>query len=63
MAGVLGTFMGFWMIFMLENQRRGWIKGLIWDSEAREKLAQRRKELADEREQIVAEAKAAHRGR
>lgn len=59
-AGGLGTFMGFWMIFMLENQRRGWIKGLMLDPAASEQLARGRKELADEREQIIADAKAKH---
>lgn len=61
-AGGLGTFMGLWMIFFMENQRHGWIKVLMLDSGARENLAKRREELADEREQIIADAKAAHRG-
>ncbi|MCC6909652.1 MAG: hypothetical protein IT430_17075 [Phycisphaerales bacterium] len=57
-AAVLGAFTGLGMIFVLENKRRGWIRGLIWDPDAKQRLANRRKELADERERIFADAKA-----
>ena len=45
----------FGMALVLYCERRGWIKGYGWH---REQHAQRRKELAAEREQILAEAKA-----
>ena len=60
-AGIFGAFMGLWMILMLENQRRGWIKGLMLDPGAKEHLAKRRNELADEREQLISDAKTARR--
>lgn len=59
-AAVQGVVMGVLTILFLEVQRRGWIKGVLWNPEARKHLEQRRKELADERERIVEESKARH---
>lgn len=56
-AAVLGALTGIGTVFMLENERRGWIRGLIWDPAAKARLTQRRKDLAEQREQIIAEAK------
>ncbi|MFN7022690.1 MAG: hypothetical protein ACK4WH_15410 [Phycisphaerales bacterium] len=36
----------------------GWIKGVLWDPDTHKRLEQRRNDLADAREKILAESKA-----
>ncbi len=59
-AAVQGVVMGVLMILFFEGQRRGWIKGVLWNPDTRRDLEQRRKDLADERERIIAASKAKH---
>lgn len=59
-AAVQGVVMGVLTILFLEGQRRGWIKGVLWNPDTRKNLEQRRKDLADERARIVEESKARH---
>lgn len=51
---VLGLVMVAGTLLMSYSERRGWIKGVFWN---REEEKRRQKELADERERILAEAK------
>lgn len=57
-AAVQGAVMGVLMILLLEGERRGWIKGVLWNPDTRKNLEQRRKDLAAERESIINESKA-----
>lgn len=59
-AAVQGVVMGVVMILFFEGQRRGWIKGVLWNPDSHKRLEQRRRDLADTRERIIAESEAGH---
>ena len=61
-AAILSVIIFLVMVILNYCQHRGWIKGTYWNPATREHFDQRRQELAEGREKIVADTKARHGG-